>query len=439
MSSLRTSRRARRDQDPTRVTVARALAVSTLVVVVVFFAMTSYNGVPGRDYKTLYVSTPQVGNLIGHDPVRIGGVRVGQVLSTEIEEDGRARVELQIEPGTELPTGTRVRIRANGLLGARYVELRPGAGASPMRDGSVIRAGREELTYGVPDVLDTFDPATRTALTASIDQLGAGVLSRGSGINRAIGAVDPALPQFRSVIDTVLAREGAAARLLPSLERGVTPLDDNRRALAAMFDPLAASLMPFVDRREATRELLEQAPSALAAADTGLRAGVPLLRAARSVADGARRTLAPAPASLRAAIGLLRDGAAPVRRTAGLLDEAGRTVPHALTLTRNLRPLLPQLEAMGDDLVPVLQKVAARGCEVINFGVVFRSMTGFGGGAGSGPLGPGMAFRLQAYAPAPLEVVHGDDTSPVRATRDGYPAPCKYLSGPYESTGVRIP
>jgi hypothetical protein len=76
------------------------------------------------------------------------------------------------------------------------------------------------------------------------------------------------------------------------------------------------------------------------------------------------------------------------------------------------------------------------GCDIENFGVVFRSMTGHGG-TGEGPIGPAMAFRLQTVPPSAGEVAGMKDDSGV-VVRDGYPEPCKYLSTPYPPDSPRL-
>jgi hypothetical protein len=87
----------------------------------------------------------------------------------------------------------------------------------------------------------------------------------------------------------------------------------------------------------------------------------------------------------------------------------------------------------------VLTTVAPYGCDIINFATIFRSMTGFGGGGGEGPNGPAMAFRLQVIAPMVGEAARVADPAGL-VHRDGYPAPCTYLSKPYTSaTNVRVP
>jgi len=436
MSSPRTTtvrRRARRRTDhvPPRRTLLRASGVLALLLFAAFVAVTSYDGVPGRAYRTVYASVPQSGNLILHDQVRVRGVRVGQVLATSVDDDGRARLTLQLEPGVDLPADTGVRVRANGLLGARYVELVPGTRPQQLADGATVRGGEDSLTFGVSEALTTFDRDTRGALGTSIRELGAGLVGRGAGVNETLRVFRPALPEFRTLAAEILRPPGAVRRLLPSLDAGVGALDANRRDLVDGLRPASDALVPLVARRRSVQRTLERAPAALAAGDAGLAA-------TRALVTQAGRTLPPATGGVRAATALLRESPKPLRRADALLRQVTPTVPEVLRVTTAASPLLKPLRDGLDELVPILHQVARYDCDIVNFATVFRSMTGFGGGAGEGPNGPAMAFRLQVIAPMLGESARVSDPGGL-VQRDGYPEPCKYLSKPYTNVPVRVP
>jgi phospholipid/cholesterol/gamma-HCH transport system substrate-binding protein len=383
--------------------------------------------VPGRHYSTLYVDVPQAGNLLQHDPVRIAGVRVGQVQGKAITPGGDVRLTLQIEPGVSLPAGTKVALRASGLLGARYVQLLPGRDARSLASGSTIRAPRQALTYGVPEALDTFDAQTRGALGVTVRELGKGMLGNGLALNEALRVSSAQIERFQQL--TASIDRGAAQRFVPSLGSGMGALDAHRRALGELFGPAADALAPFTQERRAVRAALAQAPPALAAATAGLADGRRLLGAVRALATQTRRTLPPAPAGLERATGLLRASRVPLARAASLLHAAGPAVPAALRITAGASPVLDPLRHGLDDATPMLRRVAPYGCDIANFAAVFRSMTGLGG-TGEGPNGPAMSFRLTAIPSSPQETAGAADGSGV-VVRDGYPAPCRYLDSTY--------
>jgi len=426
----RTSRR--RSNTPTVRSVAlKGFATLGVIAAFVALAVSANKGTPGRDYSTMYVAAANTGSLRGHDKVAIGGVRVGQVVEVTPMERG-ARVELQLEPGVRLPADSTVRLRANGLLGARYVQLIPGSHRRTLADGSTLRADADALSATVPDVLDVFDAETRGALGMTVRGLGRGLLGNGAPLNDAIRVASDATVPFSAIIDSVLARDGAAGRLVPSLHSAVRPLDESRRELAAMFAPADIALRPFADRRDALRDTLDVAPSSLSAATAGLRTGTRLLAATGELARSAHRTLPAAPAGLHQATALLREARegrpSPLQRATSLLRAVPSAVPATLAVTTRLRPLLPLLDDALGSLRPIVSYAGKYGCDIVNTGVTLRSMTGFVG-TGEGPNGPSSQFRLQALgAPETLGI---KDPSP---TRDAYHAPCTYLGGTYDVT-----
>ena len=85
----------------------------------------SYKGPGGFE---LYASFDDVGGLKTRAPVAIGGVKVGQVQSVELDDDLRARVLLDLDPSLELAPDARAQIRTSGLLGDQFISLDPGGG-----------------------------------------------------------------------------------------------------------------------------------------------------------------------------------------------------------------------------------------------------------------------------------------------------------------------
>lgn len=435
--SVRSRRPRRRRETPSTAWVATRFG---LVVAAIggflWLAGSVYNGKPWESYSKLYIEVPNTGNLIKHDPVRIRGIRIGQVLSTAVTPTGNARVELQLEPGLKLPQGTAVRVRANGLLGARYVELVPGKLKRDLRDGATVRGGANALTYGVPETLDTFDRETRGALGEMLSGLGDGLNGQGSALNTMLRVDAAAIRPAEQLFDT-LRRGGGLQTLLPSLASLTDPLDRSRQDAAASLAPAATTLDALQGTNGALGATLRAAPGALSSATSGLGAGVPLLTQVRRLAVAAKRTLPGAPSALRATNALLDEVPRPLRRTNALLQAAEPAVPAALKITKSVGPLLTPLNGTIQHGIPILDEVGAHACDLTNWAVNLRSMTGLGG-TGEGPAGPAMAFRLIPTLSAPTETLGVGDTTGL-VMRDGYPAPCKYLSKPYpifESVGV---
>jgi virulence factor Mce-like protein len=423
------------------------LLVGLLAVGFVAFGVRSVTGVPGRSYHKLYADLPDIGNLRPHDEIRVAGVRVGQVLGEKVSH-GRARVELQLAPGTgRMPLDTGVVVRARGLLGSRYLELTPGSSSQMLPDGAVIRGAPEvSLTNGVSDLLDTFDSQTRGGLGHLIDGLGQGLAGRGAGLNDLIKVGPGVSDQLTKVADSILARPAAARALVPSLDAGLTALDGARDEIARFFGSGAAGLAPFVQARVATRQSLHEAPGTLSAVQTGLPTGGRLLTATRSLAVALNKTLPGAPVALHRTTLLLRESAVPLVRTRTLLQAVRPAVPSVLKITRALSPDLVPLRRAFDDLDPIIGTLGAHGCDITNFGDNWRSVLGYGvpskRALPGGEAGNLNQLRVQVEAGGESLGSLADPIARPFTQRRGnvYGPPCEHSPGPrYSALGIGEP
>jgi len=87
---------------------------------------------------TLIANFDELGGLKPRAPVVIAGVKVGQVRSTELGDDYRARVTLDLDPTLKLPADTSASIVTAGLLGDRYISLQPGGDPQQLPNGGTI-------------------------------------------------------------------------------------------------------------------------------------------------------------------------------------------------------------------------------------------------------------------------------------------------------------
>ncbi len=95
----------------------------------------SYLGEGGFELVAVF---DDVGGLSERSPVKISGVKVGQVSSIGLDDDLRARVSLDLDPRIQLPIDSSAAIRTAGLLGDQFVSLEPGAEDQLMKPGETF-------------------------------------------------------------------------------------------------------------------------------------------------------------------------------------------------------------------------------------------------------------------------------------------------------------
>lgn len=86
----------------------------------------------------LFATFDDIGGLSERAPVRISGVRVGQVEQIVLDEDLRAEVKLDLQRDLELSIDSYAAIRTAGLLGDQFIALEPGAEDQMLRSGETF-------------------------------------------------------------------------------------------------------------------------------------------------------------------------------------------------------------------------------------------------------------------------------------------------------------
>lgn len=96
-----------------------------------------------------YIVTAAFSKIDGLDsgsPVRVSGVKVGQVLDFKLDpKNFRAVVRMNIEDGIQLPKDTAAVIASSGLLDGKFMSLEPGGDEEFLKDGDQI-----EFTQSTP-------------------------------------------------------------------------------------------------------------------------------------------------------------------------------------------------------------------------------------------------------------------------------------------------
>ncbi len=114
-------------------------AVVLLVAGMFLFLAYSTAQVATTSGYTVSAAFLKVGGLQVGSEVRISGIAVGTVAKQALDaETFEARVEMVIDPGVQLPDDTVAAIVGDGLLGGKYVDLRPGTSSTMLADGGEL-------------------------------------------------------------------------------------------------------------------------------------------------------------------------------------------------------------------------------------------------------------------------------------------------------------
>ena len=119
-------------------------AIVVLVAAVLLGLVYAKEDGPGKEATNAgYLLTARFsradGIAVGSD-VRLSGISVGKVVGQQLAPDFRAIATLRIASNVLLTVDTAAAIHTDGLLGAKYIELKPGG------DEAVLKPG-QEISY----------------------------------------------------------------------------------------------------------------------------------------------------------------------------------------------------------------------------------------------------------------------------------------------------
>src|SRR5438067_2417610 len=151
--------------------------------------------------------------LVAQNDVVINGARVGKVVSVGVAPDdgasqGGAQVVLQVDGASApLHRGTRATIRPKGLLGNPFVELTAGPrSAASIPSGGTLPLQDTASPVDLDQVMDLFDPQTRSRIQTLTREGGASLANRGSDLNVFLAAL-PGIMQDTSAVTGKIAQQ----------------------------------------------------------------------------------------------------------------------------------------------------------------------------------------------------------------------------------------
>ncbi len=295
--------------------------------------------------------------IVGGEDVKIAGVPVGVISDMNVTEENKAAVTLRIDNEAFTPwrADASCTIRAQGLIGEKFVECEPGSTDAPKLrriregDGEGERLLPVENTSSPVDI-DLINNVMRLPyrqrLSILLDEFGSALAGRGEELNEIIHRANPALRETDEVLAILADQNRDLARLARDADEVLGPLARERESFADFVVQANATGEATAERRDDIRRGIELLPDFLAELEPLMAdlegftdQGTPLLR---DLGDAA-----PALGRLIEAQGTLADASRESLPSLGDALERGRPA-----LLRS-QPLIQDLTKLGKQLAPV--------------------------------------------------------------------------------------
>lgn len=96
----------------------------------------------------LFANFSKSDGIMNGAEVRIAGIPVGKVVSQRLVDGYRVQIEMAFDKPIDLPADTSVLIETDGLLGAKHLELLPGAEEDMLTSGETLGYTQDALILG---------------------------------------------------------------------------------------------------------------------------------------------------------------------------------------------------------------------------------------------------------------------------------------------------
>lgn len=227
-------------------------AVSIAALAVLIFAALRAQDLPLIGGGTTYhAAFAEAGGLKVGDPVRIAGVRVGEVTSMELQN---AHVEMSFRVKTSSPFGpqTGAAIRIETLLGQEYLALLP-KGPGQLASGAEIPISRTTSPY---NVVQAFSGLASRAERINTTQLASALNTLAAATKSTPAAFHGTLTGLSALSANIAARNAQLASLLQNLHTVSGTLANHSQDVVTLMRQSRVLLTALVARRAAVHRLL---------------------------------------------------------------------------------------------------------------------------------------------------------------------------------------
>jgi virulence factor Mce-like protein len=236
-----------RDRNPVAVG-----AVSLSVIAVLVFLAFNAQSLPLIGGGTVYTAQfSEAAGLQADDPVRVAGVKVGQVESLALE-DGAVTVEFRVKDAF-VGDRSEAAIKIETVLGAKYMALVP-RGAEPLDPDERIPLERTASPY---DVVEAFADLSSTVQDIDTAQLASSFDVLAETFAETPEEVRTSLQGLARLSDTIASRDAQLRELLGATRKVTDVLADRNGEFTRLIEDSNVLLREVQERRDLIDRILD--------------------------------------------------------------------------------------------------------------------------------------------------------------------------------------
>lgn len=222
------------------------LGILALLALTVRLAQEAFT--PKDTYK-LYAVFDSVSGLIRGAKVEMAGVPIGKVGEISLTPEGRAKVELLIYKRYKIQEDAVAVIRTFGVLGDKYVEIRPGSSQAFLSEGGVI--AKTESPVDLDQILASIGPAVEGLKEILGTQEGK------ENLKILVANIKDALESFKKIAEKVEKGQGTLGKLITDdrLYKDLSEVSQSLKKIAQQIERGEGTLGKLVKDESLYRDL----------------------------------------------------------------------------------------------------------------------------------------------------------------------------------------
>jgi phospholipid/cholesterol/gamma-HCH transport system substrate-binding protein len=292
-----------------------------------------------------FPATPGISPGNGQE-VRIAGVNVGDITGAEVGPDGRARLELSLEPGHHLYRNATLVLRPKSPLNEMYVTINPGGPPAPeIGSGYEFPVTNTQRPVEVDELLGHLDDNAQRMLTSLLAESDVALSSAPTDLPAGLDATRTVSNDLRPVAQQLALRRELIRRLITSVGQIAQAVGGDDQRLRTLVAGLGTTLRSLGGHEPQLDRTMAELPGLLAQ-----------LERSTSAVQGLSDQLDPTLRNLQHASDSLPDALRDVRGTADKLDDV---VHSATPFLAAVRPVVADLRPFSDELNDALPALHA--------------------------------------------------------------------------------
>jgi virulence factor Mce-like protein len=269
-----------------------------IVLVAVYLSYIAENGLPFVPTYNISVDVQNAAELVKNADVRVGGARVGQVLTITPEPADPtnrawphpfARLKLSLQKSLEpLPPDTHYQVRLASVLGGKYVEVIPGSNTNKrdgLPDGGTLTL-RRNLNIPFVDLdtaFSTFGPKTQRGLRNAVGAFGEAVAGRGTEFNNSVYGLHKLLGPLQSLLRLFASPGTHLSQLLSGAAATTSALAAVAPTFSSLLSDGATTFAALENAGTALGQTIDALPQTESVATTVFTNSEPVLADAASI------------------------------------------------------------------------------------------------------------------------------------------------------------